>query len=147
VFSKESTKYFLSLSDQFTNFVPPPLVIYHDAKRHSPQNGTSKPIRTYGGLQADDTFAVQPQVIENSMQMVPITSSKENVYPNAALPWFSLLPPGLIKSAYGEKTLEAFMNLYVPPGEMRTIHGEQTPGYDVGVYFGTLGWSVVLAPD
>jgi hypothetical protein len=67
------------------------------------------------------------------MQMVPSTSSKDIFYPNAALPWFSLLPPGLIKSAYGEKTLEAFMNLYVPPGEMRTIHGKLSSGYEVSV--------------
>lgn len=65
------------------------------------------------------------------MQKVPMKGRKVELYTTTPLLWSLLLPPHLVQSAYGERTLEAFMDLYVPPGDLRCIHAEGRDFIDV----------------
>ena len=67
---------------------------------------------------------IQPEAVENSMQVVPTRSATGGRRLNTPLPLSLLLPTSLIKSAYGEKSMEAFLNIYVPQGDLRSTNAE-----------------------
>ncbi|KAF2827947.1 hypothetical protein CC86DRAFT_202216 [Ophiobolus disseminans] len=86
--------------------------VYHDgAKRRTGASHTQEEV----------IQLVQPQPVDSSMQIIATRFGRAN---SAPLPWALVLPPSLVKSAYGERTMEAFMNLYVPQGNMRSRNAE-----------------------
>jgi hypothetical protein len=97
--------------------------VYHNAGKKLPADPTLVAARSGPPPGVEASSAVQPQWLDESMQVACVKSGIRQD-PNASTLIPFVLPLSFTQSAYGEKSLEAFMTMYVPGGNLRSTNAE-----------------------